>query len=81
MFLISLIVYFWCRFDAAEMGKKIPWLISAAILIVLTIGFPIYLVRLKRFPMGKAISITFFWILLYMGIFYSSAYLMYFAFG
>lgn len=74
----AVIVYFWCRYDAAEIRKRIPRPISTAIIVIPIIGFPIYKVRIKRTPMGEAISLTGFWLLLFIGIHYGTAYLFYY---
>lgn len=66
----------YARYDAAERGYKIGRALSFIIAMFMTIGFPWYLIRVRRFPMGKAISVTFFWMLLFVGVSFAGAYLL-----
>lgn len=66
--LVSLLVYLWCRYDAAERGRRIGRGLSFTIAMLLMIGFPWYLIKVRRYAMGQAISVTFFWMLICVGV-------------
>ncbi len=72
--MVSVLVYLWCRYDAAERGRRIGLGLSFTIVMALMIGFPWYLIRVRRYPMGHAISLTFFWMLICVGVSFAGYY-------
>ena len=78
--ILSLIVYLWCRYDAAEVRRKIPRLVLLLIILAAAIGFPIYLAAIRRYTFGHAVSIMLLWCLIYIGLYCGGLFTFYYLF-
>lgn len=63
----SLLAYLWCRYDAAELGRAVSRELSLMLGMLIIVGFPVYLRRIRRYSILKAVGVTFLWLAISLG--------------